>query len=159
MIELEAPTASDTRRVGRALAALVRAGDVILLTGSLGAGKTVLAAGIAEGLGVTEALVSPSFILTRTYLDGFMPVVHADLYRIASSSEFDDLDLLETARDGLLLIEWGDTVAGLLPDTHLIVELSGTGDAPRKIRLRPRGPWIGRSLEELVEVAGMGRPS
>lgn len=159
MIVLETPTAADTRRVGRALAALIRAGDIILLTGSLGSGKTVLAAGIAEGLGVTEALVSPSFVLARTYSDGFMPVVHADVYRVASSCEFDDLDLLDTARDGLLMIEWGDSVAGLLPDTHLTVELAGTGDGPRTIRLHPRGPWSNRSLEELVEVADMGRSS
>ena len=159
MIVVEAAAAADTRRLGRALAALARKGDIILLIGSLGTGKTVLAGGIAEGLGVTEPLVSPSFILMRTYQDGFMPLVHADVYRIGSSGEFEDLDLIDAAAEGLLVIEWGDAVAGLLPDTCLMVELVGTGDEPRTIRFDPRGPWIDRSLEELLEVASVGRES
>lgn len=159
MIVVEAATAADTRRLGRTLAALAHKGDIILLTGSLGTGKTALAAGIAEGLGVTEPLVSPSFILMRTYQDGFMPLVHADVYRIGSSGEFEDLDLLDAARDGLLVIEWGDSVAGFLPDTCMIVELAGTGDDPRTIRFEPRGPWVDRSLAELVAASSMGRES
>ena len=153
MIVLEAPTAADTRRLGRALAALAREGDIILLVGPLGAGKTVLAAGLAEGLGVTEPLVSPSFILAKTYADGFMPLVHADVYRVGTSGEFEDLDLLDMARAGLLVIEWGDAVAGLLPDTYLTVEISGGGAGSRMVWLTPRGPWRDRPLEELVEVA------
>ena len=157
MIVLEAPTAADTRRLGRALAALAHQGDIILLVGPLGAGKTVLAAGLAEGLGVTEALVSPSFVLARTYADGFMPLVHADVYRVGTSGEFEDLDLLDMARTGLLIIEWGDAVAGLLPDTCLTVELSGSGDASRTIRLKPRGPWLDRPLKEMVRAVDLER--
>ena len=153
MIVLEAPTAAHTRRLGRALAAMAREGDIVLLVGPLGAGKTVLAAGLAEGLGVTEPLLSPSFILARTYTDGFMPLVHADVYRVGTSGEFEDLDLLDMASTGLLVIEWGDAVAGLMPDTYLTVELSGAGAASRTVRLTPRGPWRDRPLEELVEVA------
>lgn len=159
MIILEAPTAADTRRLGRALAALVRKGDIILLAGSLGTGKTVLAAGVAEGLGVAEPLVSPSFVLARNYRDGFMPLVHADAYRVGSSAEFEDLDLLDTSRDGLLMIEWGDSVATLLPDTYLLVELSGTGEETRTIRLEPMGAWSDRPLDELVEVSELRHPS
>ena len=159
MIVLEVPTAADTRRLGRALAALAREGDVILLVGPLGAGKTVLAAGLAEGLGVTEPLVSPSFVLARTYTDGFMPLVHADVYRVGTSGEFEDLDLLDMARTGLLVIEWGDAVAGLLPDTCLTVEISGGLDGSRTVRLAPRGPWLDRPLDELVEVARLERES
>ena len=157
MIVVEAATAADTRRLGRALAALVRRGDIILLTGSLGTGKTVLAAGIAEGLGVAEPVASPSFVLVRTYQEGFMPLVHADVYRIGSSGEFEDLDLLDAARDGLLMIEWGDAVAGWLPDTCLTVELVGTGDGSRTIRFDLGGSWSDRSIYELVEAASMGR--
>ena len=127
------------------------------MTGSLGTGKTVLAAGIAEGLGVTESAVSPSFVLVRTYLDGFMPLVHADVYRIGSSGEFEDLDLLDAARDGLLMIEWGDAVAGFLPDIYLTVELAGTGDEVRAIRFDPRGPWLDRPIEELSEAVSTER--
>ena len=159
MIVVEAATAADTRRLGRALAALVHRGDIILLTGPLGAGKTVLAAGIAEGLGVAESLPSPSFVLVRTYRDGFMPLVHADVYRIGSSGEFEDLDLVDLARAVLLRIEGCDAVAGLLPDTYLTVELMGTGDGSRTIRFTPRGSWLARPLEGLVEVAAMGRAS
>ena len=159
MIVLEAPTAADTRRLGRALAALAHEGDIILLVGPLGAGKTVLAAGLAEGLGVAEALVSPSFVLVRAYTDGFMPLVHADVYRVGTSGEFEDLDLLDMARTGLLIVEWGDAVAGLLPDTCLTVELCGAGDAVRTIRLEPRGPWRERPLDELVDVVHLERES
>ena len=156
MIVVEAPTPGDTRRIGRALAGLVQPGDIILLSGSLGAGKTVLAAGIGEGIGVAEPLTSPSFVLARHYPDGFMPLLHADVYRIGSSGEFEDLDLIEAARDGVLLIEWGDVVAGRLPDTCLSVEIEGTGDGTRTIRLRPSEPWSGRPLEPAMREAAQG---
>ncbi len=157
MIVLEAPTAADTRRLGRALAALAHEGDIILLVGPLGAGKTVLASGIAQGLGVTEVLVSPSFILARTYGDGFMPLVHADVYRVGTSGEFEDLDLVDMARAGLLIVEWGDAVAALLPDTCLTVEISAAGSGSRTVRLKPRGPWCDRPLEELVKAVHLER--
>ena len=156
MITVEAATPSDTRRIGRALAGLVQPGDIILLSGSLGAGKTVLAAGIGEGIGVAEPITSPSFVLARHYRDGFMPLLHADLYRIGSSGEFDDLDLIEAARDGVLLIEWGDVVAGRLPDNCLAVEIEGAGDAARTIRLRPPESWLGRPLEPAMQEAAQG---
>ena len=85
------PCEADTRALGRRLASLLRAGDVVLLAGDLGSGKTVFASGIAEGLGVAEPVVSPSFILARRY-EGLMGLVHADLYRLGSSAEVDDLD-------------------------------------------------------------------
>ncbi len=157
MIVVEAPAASDTRRLGRALAALAHPGDIILLTGPLGSGKTVLASGIADGLGVAETVASPSFVLAKTYPDGFMPVTHADVYRLGSSGEFEDLDLVDTARDGLLMIEWGDAVAGLLPDRCLTVEMAGTGDDSRTIRLSAGGSWADRPLDDLVEMVEVGR--
>ena len=157
MIVVRAASAADTRRLGRALASLAHRGDMILLCGPLGAGKSVLAAGIAEGLGVTEAVASPSFVLVRTYRDGYMPLVHADVYRIGSSGEFEDLDLVDASRDGLLLIEWGDAVAGWLPDTYLAVEIEGAGDEVRTIRLEARGPWLDRPLEGSMEAASKGR--
>ena len=125
------------------------AGDVILLAGRLGAGKTMLAAGIGEGLGVEEPLTSPSFILARAH-EGFMPVIHADVYRLGTSAEFEDLDLPEQARDGVLLIEWGDVVAHGVPDDHLLVPIEIMGDDERRFRLVPSGGWAQRSLEELA---------
>lgn len=147
MMEITAPRPSDTRAVGRALAALARPGDVILLQGPLGAGKTVFVSGLAEGLGVEEPVQSPSFILVRTYRDGFMPLVHADVYRAATFAEVEELELLSGARDGLLVIEWGDMVASRLTDHFLEAELSGAGEEPRAIRLAPHGDWRGRDLE------------
>ena len=109
MINIATANPGETLALGRHLAGLLRAGDVVLLAGRLGAGKTVFAAGVGEGLGVEEQLTSPTFILARTH-EGFLPVVHADVYRLGTSAEFEDLDLPEQARDGVLLIEWGDAV-------------------------------------------------
>ncbi len=138
--------------MARALAGLVREGDIIVLEGSLGAGKTVFVSGLAEGLGVTELVTSPSFVLVKRYDDGFIPLVHADVYRLGSSAEFEDLDLLHTARDGLLAIEWGDAVAGSLPETYLTVRIEGADDddEARTISLIPKGPWHRRPLQELA---------
>lgn len=156
MIVVESAGPAETRRLGRALAALARRGDIILLTGPLGAGKTVMAGGIADGLGVGRPAVSPSFVLVQTYEDGFMPLVHADVYRVGSSAEFEDLDLLDAARDGLLMIEWGDAVAGWLPDTYLTVEITGVGDEVRTVRFDPGGPWSERPLAGLMAPARIG---
>ena len=156
MIVVGAPTPEDTRRIGRALAGLSRPGDIIVLAGSLGAGKTVLAAGIGEGMGISEPLTSPSFVLARHYRDGFMPLLHADVYRIGSYGEFEDLDLIEESRDGVLLIEWGDVVAGRLPDIHLSVEIEGAGAEPRTIRFCPSGDWLHRPLESAMNEAARG---
>lgn len=148
MIVVEAPTVADTRQVARTLAALVRQGDIIVLEGGLGAGKTAFVGGLAEGLGVSELVTSPTFVLVKRYDDGFMPLVHADVYRLGSSAEFDDLDLLHSARDGLLAIEWGDAVAASLPDSYLTVRLEG--DATRTITIVPKGDWRERPLGELA---------
>ena len=149
-IALSAPTVADTRQVARALAAMVREGDIIVLEGGLGAGKTAFVCGLAEGLGVTELVTSPTFVLVKRYDDGFMQLVHADVYRLGSSAEFEDLDLLHTARDGLLAIEWGDAIVGSLPDIYLTVQLDGSGEDGRTITLIPKGPWLQRPLGELA---------
>ena len=149
MIEITTASPAETLAVGRHLAALLRAGDVILLAGRLGAGKTVLASGIGEGLGVEEPLTSPSFILARAH-EGFMPVIHADVYRLGSSAEFEDLDLPEQAREGVLLIEWGDVVAHGVPDSHLLVRIELADGEQRTISLTPSGDWVERPLEGLI---------
>lgn len=140
---------ADTLALGRRLAGLLRPGDVVLLEGRLGAGKTVLASGIAEGLGVQEKVTSPTFVLVRSY-DGFMPLHHADVYRLSSIAEFDDLDLSATSGDGVLLIEWGNAVATSVPEDHLVVAIESIGGAERRICVTPHGEWATRSLEGLV---------
>jgi len=146
---LHCPAEADTRALGRRLASLLRAGDVVLLAGDLGAGKTVFASGIAEGLGVAEAVVSPSFILARRY-EGLMGLVHADLYRLGSSSEVEDLDLIEAARDGVLVVEWGEAAARCFPDDHLLVRLEADDTGARTVTLVGRGSWQERPLQEVT---------
>ena len=148
MIEIVTSNPAETLALGRRLAAMLNAGDVVLLAGQLGAGKTMFAAGIGEGLGVEEQLTSPSFILARSH-EGFMPLVHADVYRLGTSAEFEDLDLPEQARDGVLLIEWGDAVAHGVPEDHLLVRIEITGEAERLFKFKPAGSWAHRPLGEL----------
>ena len=148
-LELASKSPSATLAVAQRLAGLLRPGDVILLVGRLGAGKTLFACGVAEGLGVQEPVTSPTFVIAKRY-DGFMPVYHADVYRLGSSSEFDDLDLPALAEEGVLMIEWGNAVSALVPSDHLVIELGMVGDSERSIRFTPEGSWCGRSLDDLV---------
>ena len=127
----------------------MRPGDVLLLKGRLGAGKTVFASGLAEGLGVQEQVTSPTFVLARRY-EGFMPLIHADVYRIGSSAEIEDLDLLDEAENGALVVEWGDVVEQKFGDDHLLVEIVLEGEEGRRIRLTPHGSWIDRPLGEVA---------
>ncbi|MGH8936232.1 MAG: tRNA (adenosine(37)-N6)-threonylcarbamoyltransferase complex ATPase subunit type 1 TsaE [Acidimicrobiia bacterium] len=148
-VEVETADEAETRTVGRRLAGLLRAGDVVLLAGGLGSGKTVFTGGIAEGLGVERPVSSPSFVLVRRYDDGFLPLVHADVYRLDSLGELEDLDLFEEARQGVLVVEWGHVVADLMPSDHLAVQFQVTGNSTRLVRLIPRGAWGERPLQEL----------
>ena len=149
MIGIHSSTPADTLALGRRLAGFLRPGDVVLLSGRLGAGKTVLAAGIAEGLGVSEQVTSPSFVLVRSY-EGFMPVVHADVYRLGSTGELDDLELPESASDGVLIVEWGNVIEAGVPEDHLVIEMTINENASRDIVLRPQGTWKTRPLQELT---------
>ena len=146
MIEVICQTEDDTRAFAARLASFLRPGDTVVLAGGLGAGKTLFTSGLATGLGVEETVVSPSFVLVRRYDSGFMPVVHIDVYRLGSLNEFDDLDVFEMSRDGVLVIEWGDAVDPALPEDHLRVEFSVRDDETRVLRLVPSGDWVGRNL-------------
>lgn len=150
MIELRTSSPDETLAVGRRLAAQLRAGDVILLTGRLGCGKTCLAGGIAEGLGVEEPVVSPSFLIMRPYRSGFLPLFHADVYRLSSMAEFDDLELPDLAREGVLIVEWGGAVAAGVPDDHLEIAIAVEPDEARTFRFLPHGAWSKRTLEALL---------
>jgi tRNA threonylcarbamoyladenosine biosynthesis protein TsaE len=148
-VELRCPSEADTRAVGRRIANLFRPGDVVLLAGELGSGKTVFAGGIGEGLGVEERVISPSFILARRY-EGLLPLVHADIYRIGSSAEIDDLDLRGAASDGVLVVEWGHAAEPSFGDDRLVVWFQVEGDGVRRIRLEPHGTWADRPLAEVA---------
>ncbi|MDH5420641.1 MAG: tRNA (adenosine(37)-N6)-threonylcarbamoyltransferase complex ATPase subunit type 1 TsaE [Acidimicrobiia bacterium] len=153
MYTMTSKDAAATMGAGRRLAALVRPGDVITLSGQLGAGKTTFAAGFGEGLGIDEPVTSPSFVLVRTYRSGFTPLVHVDAYRLGSLGEFEDLDVLDEASEGVLLIEWGEAVVGVLPEDHLRIHLAVDLDEAetRTITFHPSGGWMQRPLEEVTE--------
>ena len=142
-------TEAETRAVGRRLASLLRAGDIVLLAGDLGAGKTVFASGIAEGLGVEDPVVSPSFVLVRRY-SGLMSMIHADLYRVGSSGEIEDLDMTSDAAEGVLVVEWGDVSEQSFGDDHLMVRITPDDEGVRTLHLVPRGNWGSRPLEEVT---------
>jgi tRNA threonylcarbamoyladenosine biosynthesis protein TsaE len=133
------------------LSGLLQAGDVVVLSGSLGAGKTAFVGGVADGLGIDEQVTSPSFVMMRKYVSGFIPLVHVDVYRVGSLGEFDDLDVFEESRDSVLVVEWGDAVAPSLPDDHLRIVIEITGDTDRIMRFGGHGSWASRPLEEICE--------
>jgi tRNA threonylcarbamoyladenosine biosynthesis protein TsaE len=149
-VSVNCPLEGDTRAFAGRLASLLRPGDVVLLAGGLGSGKTLFTAGMAAGLGVEEQVVSPSFVLVRQYDSGFVPVVHVDVYRLGSLNEFDDLDVFELAEDGVLVIEWGDAVEPAMPDDHLRIDFEVQDDETRILRLVPSGSWKSRDLEAVV---------
>lgn len=147
---MRCPTETDTRALAGRLAALLRPGDVVLLAGGLGSGKTLFTGGLAAGLGVEEQVVSPSFVLVRQYHTGFMPVIHVDVYRLGTLNEFDDLDVFERAADGVLVIEWGDAVVSALPSDLLIVEFDVDENETRTLRFLPTGRWAQRDFSRVV---------
>jgi len=128
-------TADDTQAFGRRLGALLRGGDVLVLTGDLGAGKTTLTQGIAEGLGVRGPITSPTFVIARVHpsLVAGPLLVHVDAYRLGSALELDDLDLDADLDASVTVVEWGAGLAEQLSDTRL--ELTITGDDVRTARL------------------------
>lgn len=140
-------SADETRSLATAMADVVRAGDLVLLAGDLGSGKTVFAQGLASGLGVDEAVTSPTFILARTY-SGRLRLHHVDIYRLDHLHEVLDLGLAEMLDEGAVcVIEWGDVVTAALPADHLEVRLSYGGvEDERLLALRAVGPaWAPRA--------------
>jgi tRNA threonylcarbamoyladenosine biosynthesis protein TsaE len=121
--EQKLPTVDDTRALGERLATVLRAGDLILLIGPLGAGKTALTQGIGAGLGVRAAVTSPTFVISRVHRDGRLPLVHVDAYRVGGRLELDDLDLDASVEDSVTVVEWGEGIAEQLSDAHLEIRL------------------------------------
>ena len=159
-VRLATTDPEETRGVARALAGLCRPGDVLLLIGDLGAGKTTFAQGFGAGLGVEEVVTSPTFTLVRQYPvvreTAITTLLHADMYRLDHIHEIVDLGLGELVEDGAVaLVEWGDMAEPVLGRGSLAVELvAGPGDADRTISLRPLGPeWSSRWAGLVAAVA------
>jgi tRNA threonylcarbamoyladenosine biosynthesis protein TsaE len=150
-ITLTTASPEDTREVAAAIASVLVAGDVVALSGDLGAGKTCFVQGAAAGLGVVLPVTSPTFVLVKL-LPAAVPVVHVDVYRLDGLRHLDDLGEDVFAPDVITFVEWADTIRGLLPDDRLEVELhhpeGDLGDARRQLTLQALGPgWAHRRSE------------
>ncbi len=153
----ETSSAAATHELGKVLGASCAGGEVIALVGPLGAGKTCLVRGIAEGLAVPAAAVaSPTFVLIHEYT-GRIPLYHVDLYRLEEREAINALGLEEYLEStGVTVIEWADRARAALPPDHLEITMSHLGDSRRSIAFNPRGPRAGRLAQLLAE--GLRRP-
>lgn len=160
--------ADDAVAFGERLAGLLRAGDVVCLTGPLGSGKTTLVRGMASGLGVRGPVTSPTFVIARSHpsLRGGVGLIHVDAYRLAGSLELDDLDLGSEAEDAVTVVEWGEGLVETLTESFLHVRLDrepGVGESedgssgPRQVSVCGVGPrWEEVHLHRGLAV-GRGR--
>ena len=147
---LTLPTLHHTLCLGRALGSALLPGDLVILSGSLGAGKTALTKGIGAGMGVRGTITSPTFVLARVHPAGAggVPLVHVDAYRLAGSVELDDLDLDTDLTAAAVVIEWGEGVAEQLSDDRLVVHLERLPDDTRAVTLTAVGnDWAARIAE------------
>jgi tRNA threonylcarbamoyladenosine biosynthesis protein TsaE len=161
-VTCEAPSAGATRELGRRLASVLRAGDVLILSGDLGAGKTTLTQGLGEGLQVRGGITSPTFVISRVHpsLDDGPALVHVDAYRLGGLAELDDLDLDVSVGDSVTVVEWGEGIAEGLADDRLEVAITRTTGAPvhgseesevRTVRITPVGArWVGSGVAHAV---------
>lgn len=130
-----APTADAMRNLGERLGARLRAGDVLIASGDLGAGKTTLAQGIGAGLGVQGPVISPTFVLSRVHPNpGGPALVHVDAYRLGSAAELEDIDLDATLATSVTLIEWGAGIAEWLSDDRLEIDIQRSDDPANECR-------------------------
>jgi tRNA threonylcarbamoyladenosine biosynthesis protein TsaE len=138
-------TVEDTRDLGRRLAAVLRAGDLVILSGPLGAGKTALTQGIGEALGVTGRVTSPTFVIARVHR-GPLPLVHVDAYRLRDTAlsngrlDLDDLDIDAELDRAVVVVEWGEGVVEQLSDSHIDVRLERHDDDTRTATVTGVGP-------------------
>jgi tRNA threonylcarbamoyladenosine biosynthesis protein TsaE len=152
VLDVISHSAAQTTRLGQRLGELLTAGDVVLLLGSFGAGKTHFAKGVAQGLGSADLVTSPSFVLINEYRSGERlgraPIFHIDLYRVERPAELAGIGL-EDALDGggVCLIEWAEHAEGWLPADHLAVHFDHLSDTKRVLRFVPHG----RRYENLAD--------
>jgi tRNA threonylcarbamoyladenosine biosynthesis protein TsaE len=158
MTEQKLSTVDDTRAFGRSLAGILRAGDLVLLIGPLGAGKTALVQGIGAGLGVAGEVTSPTFVIARVhrpdpFRGGRVPMVHVDAYRFGAvadpRAEVDDLDLDASVDDSVTVVEWGEGMVEQLADAYLEVRIERRDDDARIVELIGHGGDWARRLARL----------
>jgi tRNA threonylcarbamoyladenosine biosynthesis protein TsaE len=146
---LDSHSPEDTVRLGIALGEVCRSGDLILLVGPLGAGKTCFAKGVARGMGIDRVVRSPSFIILSRY-EGQLPLAHLDLYRIEGEAAIDELGLDEQLEDAVLLVEWGEKLAGRWEDS-VRIRFEETGETARRLVIDSSGEEPRRRVEEWRE--------
>ncbi|GDX32993.1 tRNA threonylcarbamoyladenosine biosynthesis protein TsaE [Actinomycetes bacterium] len=137
MIELEIRTAASMRDLGQRIGGRCRPGDLILLVGDLGAGKTTLVQGLGLALGVTDRITSPTFVIARVHETSgeFPSLVHVDAYRLGSALEFDDLDLATDVEVSVTVVEWGASKAEQLAGDYLVVQITRSDDGVDETRV------------------------
>ncbi len=155
------PTPEHTHALGRVLAEMLQRGDLVVMVGPLGAGKTALTQGIGAGLGVEEPVTSPTFVIARVHRGGRVPLVHVDAYRLGSVADVDDLDLDASAAESVTVVEWGQGLVEQLADEHLEIRLERRDDDIRTALLVPYGPgWEQRLAPGRADLSSpAGEPS
>lgn len=143
---VHAATPGATRRLGERLGRMLRAGDIVLLSGELGAGKTVLAQGIGRGLGVADPIKSSSFVIMNEYEGAPLRLYHADLYRLEDPEQVAELALDELAAAGVLVVEWPERAPNEMPPEHLRLRLAYDGAKARTIEIE----GVGGRYEEMA---------
>jgi tRNA threonylcarbamoyladenosine biosynthesis protein TsaE len=147
---LTSSSPEETQRLGRTIGELARPREIILLSGPLGAGKTCLAQGIAEGLGVKEGAASPSYVLMREFA-GRLPLYHMDLYRL-EFEEIGELGLDDYLYGrGVCVIEWADKGLALMPAEHLTINLAYAGDFERNVEIIPSGTRYDEMVRHITD--------
>lgn len=145
-MQTDSPAA--TRALGERLAGLLQAGDVLLLLGDLGAGKSELTRGIAKGLGVASTVASPSFTILNVYDEGRLPLYHFDWYRLSGADELYEMGMDEyLGGDGVAVVEWPSQCPEAIPETRLEILIQPISENQRNITLTPCGDFRSISLE------------
>ena len=148
-IDLTSHSPEQTQKIGVRIGELALPGDVFLLSGSLGAGKTCLTQGIAWGLNIKEYALSPTFVIVRE-MHGRLPLYHIDLYRLDNIDEIEDLGLDDYLYGkGACVVEWAEKALSLLPDEHLLIQIDFLSDTERSLQFKPRGKRYQELLTQL----------
>jgi tRNA threonylcarbamoyladenosine biosynthesis protein TsaE len=157
-VRLTLPAPEDTRLVGERLGSVLQAGDLLILTGDLGAGKTTLTQGLGAGLGVRGPVTSPTFVIARVHpsLRGGPELVHVDAYRLGDAAELDDLDLDTDLDEAVTVVEWGSGLAEALSSDRLELRLERAADDVRTLTLTAvGGRWLDVDLRAVLDAASL----
>jgi tRNA threonylcarbamoyladenosine biosynthesis protein TsaE len=139
----------ETRKLAEKLSRQLKAGDVLLLLGDLGAGKSEFTRGLAQGLGIQGTVASPSFTILNVYEDGRVPLYHFDWYRLNSAEELYEMGMDEyLGGDGIAVVEWPSQCPEAIPADYLEISLTPMGESEREITITPRGGFREISMEE-----------